>query len=49
MGRLNPDDIGDIIFDCANKIQNLRAENKAINTRLEEVSRERDRWMSQTF
>ena len=38
-----------ICTEAADEIERLRADNEAIKNRLEEISRECDRWMSQTF
>lgn len=35
--------------DAAREIERLRAENATLRARVEEVARERDRWMGQTF
>lgn len=35
--------------DAVHEIERLRIENATLRSRVEEVARERDRWMSQTF
>jgi archaellum component FlaC len=37
------------LTDAADEIERLREENATLKARVEEVARERDRWMSQTF